>query len=470
MKVLFSGRSVFHFSYYESLVNALTIRGHQVDMLFDEGWSRNQPDLALKSFVERKQDHFSWRWGALRQDSLRNLIFGMREFRSYASYLRRPDQSEFYLKRWANYLPASIRWSLDRNFFKKLLKTGLADKLFLLAERLAPVSACIVEDIAQSSPDVIIASPGNMRFDEEIEYIKAGKKLGIPTAILVLSWDNVTTKGLFHVRPDLLLCWNDIHKSEANAVHHIEMSQTLEIGSTFFDKWFDSNRFHQERDEFCERVGIDPQRPYFLYLGSSSNIAADETWLVDELIIAMRNHSDPAIATAQLLIRPHPANAKNYLRFENVSDVAVWPKVGTLPESEHAQAEFYNSVRHSVAAVGINTSGMIDNIIIGRPCVALVTERYAKTQNEAVHFGHLYHSNAIEIANSSNECANILAALLGKHDDKREARQAFVRRFVRPHGIEFSAGVLGAKALEILANRGCWSLQARQEFLATIGE
>jgi hypothetical protein len=470
VKILFVARSVFHFSYYESIIRSLLVRGHNVEVIFDEAWSDNQSDVALKSFVATQQDRFSYRWGSRRQDSIRNLLFGMRELRSYASYLRRPEQSDFYLKRWANYLPASVRWCLNRKIFETLLRTDLAEKLFLFAEKLTAASVCIVEDIAQSSPDVIIASPGNMRFDEEIEYVKAGKKLGIPTAILVLSWDNLTTKGLFHIRPDLLLCWNDVHKNEANSIHHIEIGQALEIGSTVFDKWFDSNRFLQNRDEFCQRVGIDPKRPYFLYLGSSSNIARDETWLVDELINAMRSHRDPGIAGAQLLIRPHPANAHNYVRFENVADVAVWPKVGRLPESEDEQAEFYNSVQHAVAAVGINTSGMIDNIIIGRPCVALVSERYAKTQNEAMHFGHLSRSDAIEIADSSIECANIFAALLHKQDEKKEPRQLFIRRFVRPHGIEFSAGVLGAKALEILGNRGAWSLQARQEFLATIGE
>ena len=35
MKVLFVGRSVYHFSYYESLLRALCEQGHQVDAVFD---------------------------------------------------------------------------------------------------------------------------------------------------------------------------------------------------------------------------------------------------------------------------------------------------------------------------------------------------------------------------------------------------------------------------------------------------
>jgi hypothetical protein len=52
-------------------------------------------------------------------------------------------------------------------------------------------------------PDVVVASPFIFPASKELEYIKAAKALSIPTVGAVLSWDNLTSKGTFHVIPDV---------------------------------------------------------------------------------------------------------------------------------------------------------------------------------------------------------------------------------------------------------------------------
>ncbi|WP_426994182.1 hypothetical protein [Methylomonas sp. CM2] len=468
MKVLFVGRSVFHFSYYDSLLLGICRKGYQVEALFDERWSQNQPDAALQKFVAAGHANFSWRWAVRRGGILRDYIFGMRELRSYASYLRRPNQSDFYLNRWANYLPSALRGWITRSVVQALLKLPLIDGLFRLLEAAAPAALEVVADIRRSAPDLIVVSPGNMRFDEEIEYVKAGKVLGVPTAIVTLSWDNLTTKGLFHVKPDLLFCWNDAHAREAVEVHGIPASNVLKIGSMFFDKWFAAKSHISDRQAFCHKVGLDPHLPFFLYLGSSSNIANDESWLVEDILSALQSHPSAAINQVQLLVRPHPANSKNYLRLDGRQGLALWPKVGALPESDESQADFVDSVRLAVAAIGINTSGMIDNIILGKPCVAIVTERYKKTQDQAIHFGHLFRSGALEVVGDGSQCVAAMAALLDGDDKKCAAREEFVRAFARPYGLAHAAGDLGAVALEILAKNKKWSRQSQDQFLSAL--
>lgn len=466
MKILFAARSVYHFSYYESLVRAMCDKEHEVKILFDKKWSESQPDAALKEFGAVGYKGFAWAWGVRRGGVGRQLLFGLRELRSYASYLLRPDQSEFYLDRWRNYLPQPLRKMVATRFANFILSLKVTHFLLSIFETAYPASKDVVRHVVTEKPDIIVASPGNMRFDEEIEYIKAGKSLGIPTAILVLSWDNLTTKGLFHANPDLLLCWNRAHSYEAAKVHGIKSNRVIMVGSTFFDKWFGAERYLYDRKTFCMRVGLDPNRPIILYLGSSSNIAADETWLAEEVYRAMRAHSDPDVSQAQLLVRPHPANARNYMRLEGIEGLAIWPKIGTLPESRDAQSDFVNSVRHSVAAMGINTSGMIDNIILGRPCVALMTGRYVKTQDKAVHFSHLSKSGALEVAKDGIECVKIIKRLLAGDDKKKGARESFVEEFVRPYGIHNSAGDLCVSALEILAQEKRWTLRANTDYLS----
>src|SRR5688572_13049811 len=148
-----------------------------------------------------------------------------------------------------------------------------------------------------------------MRESEEIEYIKAARAVGIPSVVGVLSWDNLTTKGLFHVLPDLVLVWNRTQQEEAVRIHGIPAERAVITGSPFFDKWFDAERLLMDRDAFCRRVGLESRRPFLLYLGSTSNIAADETWLVSELARRMREHPDPEVRDTAILARPHPQNA-----------------------------------------------------------------------------------------------------------------------------------------------------------------
>src|SRR5215217_3498050 len=49
--------------------------------------------------------------------------------------------------------------------------------------------------------------------------VKAARRLGVRSAVPVLSWDNLTNKGLIRVPPDQVLVWNEAQKTEAVMMH-----------------------------------------------------------------------------------------------------------------------------------------------------------------------------------------------------------------------------------------------------------
>jgi hypothetical protein len=149
-------------------------------------------------------------------------------------------------------------------------------------------------------------------------------------------------------------------------------------------------------------------------------------------------------------VRPHPANAAVHGEL-NEPNVVVWPKAGRLPDSESARQEFRATLDHAVAAVGINTSGMIDAVIAGRPCVALVVPEYDETQRDAVHFKYLVDANTLELADGPDSCADLLLTLMRGVDSTRDARRRFVESFVRPRGRDVPAGALAARAVALAA-------------------
>jgi hypothetical protein len=452
MKVLLTLDSTAHYGYHETTIRALGLRGHAVRVLFAKEGAVSPFERVLERLDGGDGAPAGVGWITPRSDRWRRVLLAARGLRSYSNYLRDREQSDYYRQRWEGRLGARLQGPVRLPLVRRALATKPVFRAFGALERLAPASEAIVQQLESERPDVVVASPANLKNSEEIEYVKAARQLGIPSVVPVLSWDNLTTKGLIHVAPDLTLVWNETQRQEAVRVHGIHPDRIAVTGSPFFDPWFEDFDAAEPRDAFCRRVGLDPERAFAVYLGSSTNIAKDETWLVRALARELREAADPELRSLQLLVRPHPANAKVHAKLEE-PNVVVWPKSGRLPDSDSSRQDFRATLEHAVAAVGINTSGMIDAVIADRPCVAIVVPEYDATQSHAVHFTHLLRANTLELADGPEACASLLLALSRGADSTREARERFVQAFVRPRGRGTSAGELAARAIEMAALR-----------------
>lgn len=448
LHVLTVVRSLKHLTYIETILEELLGRGHRITLLFDEEWSRPGNLDQVQSLRDRFPS-LTVGWSQRRRGWTRKPTFVLRELRSYANYLRHPEQSPFYMQRWQKYLPRRVQPLVERGFVRWLLLTRITSGLLRLLEALVPADRSIMAELRTLSPDVVVVTPANMRFDEEIEYVKAAKRLRIRTAVPVLSWDNLTTKGLIHVRPSLMLAWNEAHAREAIDFHGMPRDRVLITGSPFFDKWFDDPIEPEERSSFLKRVGLNPDVPYLLYLGSSRNIARDESWVIEQLLERMTASDVEAVNCASILVRPHPANADVYEGLVG-ERIAVWPPGGTLPESGPARRDMVTSFVNAAAAFGINTSGMIDAVVLGVPTITLLLDEYRDTQQGAIHFQHLADTGAVDVTRSFDESiARIEQDFLGL-DPTASIRERFVREFIRP-APGASAGSVAADALERLA-------------------
>lgn len=198
-------------------------------------------------------------------------------------------------------------------------------------EWIVPAEPTILEWLRHHRFDCVIASPANMRYSEEIEYVKAARAQRIPCVVPVFSWDNLTTKGLLHVVPDVLLAWHDGHVEEAERLHGVLCASIAITGSPLFDKWFARNAPTGTRDDACRMMGVDPARPYALYLGSSANIVGSEGALVTELAAALRakeqQHED-----YQIVFKPHPANLRAVSELDRAG-ITVWPREYGQPDT-----------------------------------------------------------------------------------------------------------------------------------------
>jgi hypothetical protein len=167
LKVLFVIKALSQFSYMSSIVQSLVSSGHQIQLLFDPVWSKNTSDHVVRQCIDRT-DNVVMDWSVQRTDKWRRWIFFSRELRSYISYTKRSNQSPYYLKRWNRYLPSAIRRFVYLRPVKFMLSRSPVYQWLAAVETHVPPDQKIVADILHRKPDVIVVTPMNQRYTEEV--------------------------------------------------------------------------------------------------------------------------------------------------------------------------------------------------------------------------------------------------------------------------------------------------------------
>jgi hypothetical protein len=134
-------------------------------------------------------------------------------------------------------------------------------------------------------------------------------------------------------------------------------------------------------------------------------------------------------------------------------EVAVYPHWAN-PVNEADRQDYFDSLYHSEAVVGINTTAMIEAAIVGRTVHSVLADEFRDTQGGTLHFRYLLAGNGgfLRVASSLAEHADHLAETLAAPALGRDACAAFVRTFVRPHGIDAPTTPVLVEALERLAS------------------
>jgi hypothetical protein len=320
-------------------------------------------------------------------------------------------------------------------------------------ERAIPVSAALETFIREQRPDLLLVTPLIELGSQQVDYVKCARRLGLRSALCVASWDNLTSKGLIRVVPDHVVVWNEAQKSEAVTLHGVPPEAVIVTGAQVFDKWFEA-RPSRTRQEFCRAVGLDPDRPFVLYVGSSVFVAPDEVPFTERWVAHLRNSADPLLASAGILVRPHPANARQWLAFNAARPgVAVWPPVDSDPNGPDVHRDYFESLYYSAAVVGVNTSAQLEAGIVGRPVFTIRSPEFEHSQGGTLHFQHLVSpdSGVVQSAATLDEHLTQLGAVLRGDVDATEANRRFVRSFIRPHGEQEPAGPVFVRSIASLA-------------------
>jgi len=455
MKVLFLMDSPEYLRFYDSAIEELARRGHEVAISVNNQRDKKPVGIeGLRSYADRVRvlgvvpesvglwSHVAYRLRGT-MDFVRFLHPTFRDAPALRARIKRKVLPRAYY--WLDAIPRLSSGSVGR-----------IERLLMAAERAIPVQTSIIEFLQAHAPDVLLVSPLVAAASDQVDWVKAARLCGIRTGVCIASWDNLTNKGLLRVEPDRVIVWNEAQRREAHEYHYLPIDHVAATGAQLFDKWFEK-RPTRDREAFCRASGLPDSEPFVLFTGSSSFISESsaEVAFVRRWIAALRASRHPELREINVLVRPHPYNFHRW-GDDPVADlprVTVYPRRPYNPVEQSSRDDFFDSLYYCAAVVGINTSAMIEAAIIGRPVCSMLTPEFANTQEGTIHFHHLLPENGgfLRIASTVEQHVDQLGDCLRDPAATRVETERFVASFIRPHGRDRAATPIFADVVEQLA-------------------
>jgi len=411
------------------------------------------------------------------------------EWSELASLVRRLRDCVHYLKpamRSATKLRARIihrlRQDLQFEVSTDVMARGLLDmpadqvrrldRVFALAEQSVPTDPLFDEFLRSEMPDALLVSPLVHFGPAQADLVASASRIRIPVWMLLYSWDNLSTKGTLHRWPDRMFVWNEQQRREAEALHGFPRERVSVIGAPRFDTFFALSAA-TSREQFHEPLGLDPARPTLLYVCSSRFVSEGELAFIRRWLGELRGSASQTLRTCNVVVRPHP-------------DIALLPDDFRMPRHQWAAAPhliariarpfgddralvlqtdlttpqgLYESIVHSNAVVGLNTTAELEAGIVGRPVFTIVADDDSVDgQRSTIHFHYLTKEQGgfVSSARSFADHIEQLEVALS-HPPDRDAIRGFIESFLRPHGIDKPVAPLFADELERLASEAAVS-------------
>ncbi len=233
---------------------------------------------------------------------IENILVGMRQF-----LLMNPE-----LGKTLNYKNEAYRrqhplyWGIARTANMILGHFKLLRSAYLnLEEQLFP--GCEFDELLQiQKPDLVVSGTPGVDI-RDAHLIRAARRHGIPTATVMLSWDNLTSKGYMSAWPDYLLVWSKLMADEAVFYHNYPKERIFWSGAAQFDHYF-GFRDKFDRTAWRRHHGVPPDTDMIFYGTINPAILPHEYEIVKQIAEAVETG---IFETPKFLwIRLHPQVVK----------------------------------------------------------------------------------------------------------------------------------------------------------------
>jgi len=278
--------------------------------------------------------------------------------------------------------------------------------------------------------------------------VMAARRLGIPTATFIFSWDNLTTKGRVAAPFDHFFVWSDQMETELVRYYpDVSNDRIHVVGSPQFEPYADPSLVWT-RDRFDQELGLEPGRPVICFSGGDTLGCPEDPAhlrIVCELVRDGELTGDP-----QIVLRPAPVDTSD--RFDNV--LQDFPIVLSRPRWEDGGRGWdavtprrddiellVNLTRYSDLNINMASTMTLDFAIHDTPVVNLgfdvdPTIQRASRYYDFDHYRPVVDLGAARVAKDPAALAEAINTYLADPALDRDGRSQFVdlELSVRPGG------------------------------------
>jgi hypothetical protein len=335
---------------------------------------------------------------------------------------------------------------------------GALDRMLAQARRWLTPQDFFSQDLDTLDMDILLVTDPTNRALDPLYY--GCLRRGVALAGLVLSWDNLTTKGIIHREYARIMVWNQIMHAELRRMYPEYTGQTGRVvGFPRFDVYRRVPSAGFERAQFLSGLGLDPAKRVILLASANLRFFRNQTQVFRHVCEAKQQGVFPP--DVQILIRCHPHEVREeYAELRDFPGVAIWPDA-----SRNERTKLYDQVpdkdelnilaatfRHASVCVAAGSTVMLDAAVCDVPIICIAYDGdsslpYHDSIASAYEFSHqkpLHEIGATEICRNRAELISAINQALANPATRGDERKKLMHRYVG------EVGTAAAKIKEVL--------------------
>ena len=346
-----------------------------------------------------------------------------------------------------------------------LRSSSAARKLLLtIQNRYTPM---IYDDLFDRyRPELVIASTPGWRLDRYL--LREARRRGVPTASVIVGWDNPSSYSLPGAQVDRASCWSEIQREELVLGADWDPERVHVGGIPSYDGYF-RETWRLPREAYFKQHGLDPQRKLLSYACSFVSFAPNAR---NVEALARLVSSDSLAAPCQLLVRLHPNHfmeiplfreEREHIRrlgqeLAHVRVVEPVPLGGDLTYySGEDMQEKSSMMAYSDVFLTVYSTMVVETAIHGRPIISVCLDTpggWAAPRKYSLPLSQIGNwpthkrfrdSGAGRVVYNEHELREAIDLYLERPDTDAEARRRFVEQEVT-----FTDGSAGRRTGEYL--------------------
>lgn len=297
-------------------------------------------------------------------------------------------------------------------------------------------------------PDLVIASTPGWRFDRYL--LREAARRGVPTAAVIVGWDNPSSYRLPGAPVGDITCWSEIQKEELVLGSDWDLARVNIGGIPSYDGYFRGS-WVMPREEYFSLHGLDPQRKLLSFACSFVTFSPNYQNL---LALAELVNSDRLSQPCQLLIRLHPNHFMSGSLYEKEAQrvrqlVKDFPHVHLVePVPLGGELGYYSGedmpekasmMAHSDIFLTVYSTMVVETAIHGRPIVSVCIDvpggwntpgKFSLSLSEIGEWPtHLRfrEAGAGQVAFDQEQLCNAINRYLANPGADQEQRRTFIR-------------------------------------------